>query len=84
MKATVEDLLPGDVVTSFFGSATFVARTDHPIWPGLQLVIWRMDDGSWSLDALSAQQEVGDVERGSRGARVVQLRKVLLNPEGSR
>jgi hypothetical protein len=65
----VYELLPGDVVENdWIGGpkrACFVAQTEHPVWPSLQLVIWRMDDGRWSHDALDARQEVGEVvQRG--------------------
>lgn len=57
----VRDLQPGDVVVHASSSATFVAQAEHPIWPSLRLVIWRLRDGSWSHDALSPEQEVGEV-----------------------
>lgn len=57
--ATVGELTPGDVVDG----AIFIARTTHPIWPNLQLVVWRMSDRSISLDALRSNQHVGSVTR---------------------
>jgi hypothetical protein len=67
--AQVNDLIPGDVVTLPGAdgpvSAIFVADTDHPLYRGLRLVVWRMlDDGqpaSWSHDALGLAQHVGEV-----------------------
>lgn len=72
--AKVIDLEPGDKVTLSGGevSGTFIARQAHPYYHGLMLVVWHLSDGSWSLDALLAAQEVGepepstDRERGSR------------------
>lgn len=79
----VVDLIPGDEVTIFGGSsAVFVARTDHPIWPNLQLVVWRLPKGhpigEWSHDALSPVQEVGDVTRSTPDERQARLRAALL------
>jgi hypothetical protein len=59
--ATVQELRSGDVVTLADQSAVFIASEPHPEYPGLRLVIWKLDDGTWSLDALSNLQEVGDV-----------------------
>jgi hypothetical protein len=62
--------------------AVFVARTEHPIWPHLQLVIWRMDDGSWSHDALLARQDVGAVTDATPDERRHRLREAMLrNPD---
>lgn len=76
---TVEELMPGDRVVHAEDSAIFVARTTHPIWPHLQLVVWRMEDRSWSHDALSAHQEIfGTVEQASADERMLRLRRALL------
>lgn len=74
----VIDLLPGDIVTTDSTSATYIAQTRHPLWNHLQLVIWRMADGSWSHDALSPAQDVGEALPSSPYEREQQLRKVLL------
>lgn len=74
----VRDLHPGDIVTSGGSTATYVHQTDHPYWPLLRLVIWRMPDGSVSLDALSSEQEVGDVAPQTRSKRAASLRAALL------
>lgn len=71
---TVAELLPGEIVYSFGRSACFVARTEHPVWPSLQLVIWRMPDGSWSHDALDARQEVGNSDHADLDTRIARLR----------
>lgn len=62
--ATVSDLEPGNKVTLSGGevSGTFIARQEHPYYPGLMLVIWYLSDGTWSFDALSHNQEVGEPE----------------------
>lgn len=55
------DLTPGDVVELNGFRGTFILRQQHPLWQTLQLVIWRLDDGRVSFDALDANQEVGNV-----------------------
>ena len=78
----VDELTPGDLVTNptINKAAIFVARTTHPIWPDFQLVIWRMDDGSWSHDALLARQEIlGDVSPATAADREARLRGALLD-----
>lgn len=81
----IEELLPGNLVTAEFGrSATFVARCTHPLWPHLQLVTWKMDDGTWSHDALDHRQEVGDVEPSTFAQRQERLKAALLGPGNDR
>ena len=63
--ATVEELTPGDRVALDGISAVFVAQTDHPLYAGMRLVIWKLDrDATWSHDALSAFQSIGDIVPG--------------------
>lgn len=81
---TVDQLLPGDVVTNAGTSATYIAQTDHPIWPRLRLVVWRMADGSWSHDALDPHQDVGTVARTTPEERMRALRGALLGSGASR
>jgi hypothetical protein len=80
--ATVMELLPGDEVSVVAPegakTAVFVAETAHPLWPSLRLVVWRLDSGEWSHDALSALQEVGTVRPSSSAERVERLRAALL------
>lgn len=59
--AKVIDLQPGDRVVNGGRTAVFIARTRHPAWPALELVIWRLCDETICLDALRIQQEVGKV-----------------------
>lgn len=73
----VWNLTPGDVVNGH----TFVQRAPHPLYRTLQLVIWRMADGSWSHDALDQLQYVGDAEPASGDERRERLRAALLHPE---
>jgi hypothetical protein len=81
----IEELMPGNLVTSIGRSATFVSRCTHPLWPHLQLVIWRMDDGTWSHDALDHRQEVGQVEPSTFTERQKRLKAALLgDPNGGR
>lgn len=74
----VDRLIPGDLVTNGGMSATYVQQTVHPIWPRLRLVIWRTDNGQWSLDALAAAQDVGEVPTALDSERQERLRKALL------
>lgn len=76
---TVAALTSGDEVALAGGhSAVFVAQTQHPLWPHLRLVVWRLPDGTWSHDALSALQDVGDVSPATQQARVARLRSALI------
>lgn len=82
--ATVAALRPGDKVTREDRWAVFITCCPHPIWEGLRLVIWSMDDGTLSLDALRADQGAGEVEPIEPGARAVRLRNVLMHvPNGA-
>ncbi len=78
-SVTVYSLLPGDVVSMGGRQAVFVTHTGHPIWPKLRLVTWRLDDGSWSHDALAIHQEVGEAVRSTPEQRESALRWALLN-----
>lgn len=55
----VDELAPGDVIEMVGRRACYIAQTEHPLWPHLRFVVWRMGDGWWSHDALSASQDVG-------------------------
>lgn len=76
--STVRELQPGQVVTGPAGSATFITHTQHPIWPHLRLVIWRLADGGISLDALDAGQDVGQAAAATLPQRLEALRAALL------
>jgi hypothetical protein len=76
----VAELRPGDVVEQAGQEglpATFIIRTEHPIWPKLSLVVWKLWDGSWSFDALSDAQEVGQLSPSDHGTRQERLRNAL-------
>lgn len=61
---TVSELIPGDKIQIMDKlSAVFISQTTHPIWPHLQLVIWRLSDWSWAHDALDSRQYIGEVDR---------------------
>lgn len=71
----VVDLRPGDVVRDFMDAlgSIFVVATPHPVYPTLQLVVWRLADGTWSHDALDARQVVGnrdDIDEHERARRL--------------
>jgi hypothetical protein len=58
--------------------AIFVARCDHPLYAGLQLVIWRLPgEDRWSHDALLLHQEVGQVHDTTPAVRLVNLQRAL-------
>jgi hypothetical protein len=78
--ATVADLIPGDLVTNAGARAVYVTRTEHPLWPHLQLVVWQLHTPHkrWSFDALDPAQEVGYVTRSTDADRTLRLRAALL------
>jgi hypothetical protein len=55
----------------------FIARCSHPFYEGFQLVIWRLGDGTISLDALSVMQDVGIPVESTYGDRRANLKKAL-------
>jgi hypothetical protein len=75
--STVRELAPGDVVDQAGMIATFISSTAHPLYPGLRIVTWRMQDGSLSLDALSPFQYVGEARRTNEQLRQDALRRAL-------
>ncbi len=58
-------------------TGTFIVQTQHPAYPTLQLVVWRLSDGSWSFDALQADQYIGQIQPAGPYARGLQLLRVL-------
>jgi hypothetical protein len=85
----VIDLQPGDRVTdeSETEYATFLVQSKHPIYPGLQLVVWWLStDARWSFDALSPIQFVGHLDNKDGKAfthaeRQANLRAILHGTE---
>lgn len=73
----VIDLVGGDLVRQAGMEATYVAQSPHPLYKGLQLVVWRMPDGTWSHDALSPIQEVGTVVDSTPHTRIIRLREAF-------
>jgi len=73
----LRNLVPGDEVEAFGVTSVFIGIiTLHPIWPSLSLVVWRMGDGSYSLDALYIGTELpGTVDTTNR---LANLRRALL------
>lgn len=80
---TVAELIPGNIIDVGDKRGTFIAHTKHPIWPSLQLVIWKMSDDTWSFDALSLNQDVGHLSPTSNKPKHNQarLRRALLPNE---
>jgi hypothetical protein len=78
--STVADLQPGDLVyvAGMKTHGIFIARAPHPEYPGLELVIWKLSDGSMSFDALRMEQDIGWIQAStgqSRGARLYGVMK---------
>jgi len=78
------DLEPGDIVSLPGSPATgvFVARAKHPLWPALDLVVWRLSDGTWSHDALDPLQDVGQAQPSTPERRQQVLRDALRRQGG--
>lgn len=75
----VKELTAGDKVELAGHSAIFVTEGPHPLYPKLRLVVWRVDGREWSFDALSAEQEVGEVVQGETAeTRNKRLRQILM------
>lgn len=56
----VQDLQPGDVIEIVGEKAVYITRSSHPVYRGLDLVIWKLEDGTYSFDALHCKQEIGE------------------------
>jgi hypothetical protein len=75
----VSELVPGDVIEFSGSRGLYIAQAEHPIWPALRLVVWRLEGGGWSHDALHPHQDVGRLIRhGGDPA----LRDGLLKQDG--
>jgi hypothetical protein len=75
----VLDLVPGDLIRNVDREALYVEQAPHPLYRGMQLVIWKLADGTWSLDALYIYQETGElVEPTDWPARKRRLEEALL------
>lgn len=78
----VFELAAGDIVEMAGTRATFIGSLEHPIWPHLTMVIWKIHDNpdmEWSHDALNFTQQVGDVV-SLPSERQQNLRRALLHP----
>lgn len=79
----IRDLTPGAIIHQPGPSglrATFVAAIEHPLFDGLAMVIWKMEDGEWMHDALSWAQDIGEPEPQSIEVYKYNLRCALLHP----
>jgi hypothetical protein len=56
----VAELEPGTVMKTVLGTGTCICHQPHPFYPGLELVLWVLDDGGVCFDALHPQQEIGE------------------------
>jgi hypothetical protein len=76
--ATVEQLIPGDQVMHGSMIAVYICRMKHPVYRGLDQVIWYLPaESSYSFDALHFMQEVGDVIPSTQQDRVDRLQTFL-------
>jgi len=76
----VDLLIPGDIVTDPLGNEhIFIGSIrPHPLWVTLDMVIWKLADGTWSFDALHPLQDVGEPKQVKSSERVQQVRYALL------
>lgn len=85
MGMRVIDLRPGDVVTEGNSKATIIMIAErHPIYPSMCLVIWRLDNGTVSFDALSPLQELGELVPVTADERNSNLLEALGIQQGRR
>lgn len=77
--ATVRELRFGDVVVleGMPVNGMHITNTDHPVYPGLRLVVWKLSNDAWSFDALHPDQWVGDVEPSTPKERMDRARQAL-------
>lgn len=59
--ATVESLIPGDEVKLSGRTAVFIGLGLYPGSATLRTVVWKLDTGEFSVDALRHDQEVGEI-----------------------
>ena len=77
--ATVEELLPGDLVTIGGRRAVLLVSCDHPVWSGVLLTVWRMkDDDSVMVAAMDPRDTGPDPEPIEPGARAARLMDELV------
>ena len=59
--STVEELLPGDLVTLGGRRAVLLVSCDHPVWSGVLLTVWRMKDDDSVMVAAMDPRDTGPV-----------------------
>jgi hypothetical protein len=79
----VRELLSGNKVVSGGMSGVFIVSCPHPVWNDLDLVVWILEDGTVSLDALRPDQDVGTVVPNTPAERAARLREVLVGSRPS-
>lgn len=84
----VRELLPGMVFAPALPEMTsmiFITQSRHPLWPGLQLVVWRdVETDKVVFDALSAEQVLdGKVHEADRETQMAWLRRGVLGREAA-
>lgn len=75
----VVDLQPGQYIELAGKGATFLTVNHHPLDRGMALVVWYLDDGTWSFDSLMWNQDVGgaDPAQNSKEQCFHRLRTIL-------
>jgi hypothetical protein len=84
----VRDLRPGMVYTPLIpemSSLIFITQSRHPLWPGLQLVVWRdADTDKVAFDALDGSLVLDGVIAEHDGeTRLAWLRRGVLGRQGA-
>jgi hypothetical protein len=79
--ARIEELIAGDQVTQGGMVGIFICRMKHPLYDGLDQVIWYLPlESRYSFDALHFRQEVGEVTPSTQTDRVERL-QTFLRPQ---
>lgn len=74
---TVQDLLPGDLVTTGAGRELYITSCPHPIRHHLLLVVWRRGDGTIRLGSMYPDDEAGEVQPIEPATRAARLANAL-------
>ena len=79
MTTTVEELLPGDLVTIGGRRGVLLLSCDHPVWSGVLATVWRMkDDDSVTVAAMDPRDPGPDPEPIESAARADRLMAELI------
>ena len=92
-KTNVLELRPGDVLLTVDRDHArpalrslvhvFIGEKQHPVWPKLQLVIWRVSNGATLLEALECNHEYGEIYRPESDLEAKEILSLALGGGGS-